>query len=61
MVKEAQLECVHSSFNNPGNKRFDIVVSTRKLEQYWLSPQAFTGGIPDQDVIHDDTWLRKHS
>jgi hypothetical protein len=31
MVKEAQLVCVHSSFS----KRFDIV-STRKLEQYWL-------------------------
>ena len=37
MVKEAQLVCVHSSFS----KRVDIV-STRKLEQYWLSPQAFT-------------------
>ena len=37
MVKEAQLVCVHSSFS----KRFDIV-STRKLEQYWLYPKAFT-------------------
>ena len=37
MVKEAQLVCVRSSFS----KRFDIV-STRKLEQYWLYPKAFT-------------------
>jgi hypothetical protein len=37
MVKEAQLVCVHSSFS----KRFNIV-STRKLEHYWLSPQVFT-------------------
>jgi len=37
MDKEAQLVCIHSSFS----KRFEIV-STRKLEQYWLSPQAFT-------------------
>ena len=37
MGKEAQLVCVRSSFS----KRFDIV-STRKLEQYWLYPKAFT-------------------
>ena len=37
MDNEAQLVCIHSSFS----KRFEIV-STRKLEQYWLSPQAFT-------------------
>jgi hypothetical protein len=36
MEKEAQLVCIHSSFS----KSFEIV-STRKLEQYWLSPQAF--------------------
>ena len=32
MDKETQLVCIHSSFS----KRFEIV-STRKLEQYWLS------------------------
>ena len=37
MDKEAQLVCIHSPFS----KRCQIV-STRKLEQYWLSPQAFT-------------------
>ena len=37
MGKEAQLVCIRSSFS----KRFDIV-STRKLEQYWLYPKAFT-------------------
>ena len=35
MGKEAQLVCVRSSFS----KRFDIV-STRKLEQYWLYPKG---------------------
>ena len=36
MDKEAQLVRIHSSFS----ERYEIG-STRKLEQYWLSPQAF--------------------
>ena len=37
MGKDAQLVCVRPSFS----KKFAIV-STRKLEQYWLYPMVFT-------------------